>query len=84
MHARIYDHYSARFMSADPQFDATSDSHDINPYTYVINNPLIYTDPKGTHFHLGRMQNPYSAMRICLILFRFISWLRTFGSRYWA
>ena len=47
MNGRIYDPNLGRFMQADPviQFPDFSQSH--NRYSYVLNNPLAYTDPSG-------------------------------------
>lgn len=47
MNGRIYDPNLGRFMQADPviQFPDFSQSH--NRYSYVLNNPLAYTDPTG-------------------------------------
>ena len=49
MNGRIYDPTLARFLQADPfvQFPTNLQSH--NRYSYVMNNPLAYTDPSG-HF----------------------------------
>jgi len=46
-HGRIYDPLLGRFLSADPlvQFAGFDDSY--NRYSYVLNNPLRYTDPSG-------------------------------------
>ena len=49
MNGRIYDPTLARFLQADPfvQFPTNLQSH--NRHSYVMNNPLAYTDPSG-HF----------------------------------
>ena len=49
MNGRIYDPALGRFLQADPfvQFPRDLQSH--NRYSYVMNNPLSYTDPSG-HF----------------------------------
>jgi RHS repeat-associated protein len=44
---RIYDPTLARFMSADPTVPDPSDGQNFNRYTYVLNNPTVYTDPSG-------------------------------------
>ncbi len=51
MNGRIYDPNLGRFMTADPtvQFEGYSQSY--NRYSYVLNNPLSFTDPTG--FGLG-------------------------------
>ena len=43
MNARLYDPLTARFVSADP----IGLQGGPNPYAYVYNNPLFYTDPTG-------------------------------------
>jgi RHS repeat-associated protein len=47
MNGRIYDPLLGRFLSADPtvQFPGFPDSY--NRFSYVLNNPLRYTDPSG-------------------------------------
>ena len=44
MNGRIYDPQLARFLQADPFVE---DTGTLNRYTYVHNNPLLYTDPSG-------------------------------------
>ncbi len=47
MNGRVYDPVLGRFLSPDPvlQFPNYTQGH--NPYAYVLNNPLRYTDPNG-------------------------------------
>lgn len=47
MNGRIYDPLLGRFMSADPTIQSPYDLQSYNRYSYVLNNPLIYTDPTG-------------------------------------
>jgi len=47
MNGRIYDPISAKFTSADPHVTDASDGQNYNRYSYVLNNPLAYTDPTG-------------------------------------
>ena len=47
MNGRIYDPLIGRFMSADPQIQAPGNLQSYNRYSYVMNNPLIFTDPSG-------------------------------------
>jgi RHS repeat-associated protein len=47
MNGRIYDPELGRFLSADPNIQAPLHSQSHNRYSYVINNPLKYTDPSG-------------------------------------
>jgi RHS repeat-associated protein len=50
MNGRVYDAVLARFISADPHIQAGSLSQSYNRYSYVMNNPLKYTDPTGYFF----------------------------------
>ncbi|MBD3792377.1 MAG: hypothetical protein IE918_09615 [Campylobacterales bacterium] len=44
---RVYDSDIGRFLSADTIIQAPHDSQSYNRYSYVRNNPLMYTDPSG-------------------------------------
>lgn len=46
MNGRVYDYNLGRFLSVDPLI-VSSNSQAINPYSYVMNNPLKYYDPTG-------------------------------------
>ena len=50
MNGRVYDATLARFVSADPHIQAGSLSQSYNRYSYVLNNPMKYTDPSGYFF----------------------------------
>ncbi|MBQ4849790.1 RHS repeat-associated core domain-containing protein [Pseudoalteromonas sp. MMG012] len=54
MNGRIYDPTIGRFLQADPHIQAPSNSQSYNRYSYVLNNPLSYTDPSG-YFSLGKI-----------------------------
>jgi RHS repeat-associated protein len=50
MHARYYDPMMGRFLSGDPKLNlkrALRQPQNWNRYSYVMNNPLKYTDPTG-------------------------------------
>lgn len=47
MNGRIYDPLLARFVQADPTLQFTQLSQWYNRYSYVLNNPMTYTDPSG-------------------------------------
>ncbi|KZN66402.1 RHS repeat-associated core domain-containing protein [Pseudoalteromonas luteoviolacea] len=47
MNGRVYDYNLGRFMSVDPVIQAPMNSQSINPYSYIMNNPLAGTDPTG-------------------------------------
>ncbi|MEE2023263.1 RHS repeat-associated core domain-containing protein [Alkalimonas mucilaginosa] len=50
MGGRIYDAHIGRFLQADPFVQSPSNSQNFNRYSYVLNNPLSYTDPSGYIF----------------------------------
>ena len=50
MNGRIYDLTLGRFLQADPLVQAPSNSQNYNRYSYVLNNPISYTDPSGYFF----------------------------------
>lgn len=47
MNGRMYDPQTARFLSPDVVVSDPSNPSSFNPYAYVLNNPLRYTDPSG-------------------------------------
>ena len=47
MNGRAYDPELGRFLSVDPFIQAPTNSQSLNPYSYVMNNPLSGTDPTG-------------------------------------
>jgi hypothetical protein len=47
MNGRIYDPVLGRFLSADPFIQAPGFTLSYNRYAYVVNNPLVLTDPSG-------------------------------------
>ncbi|HFB65846.1 MAG TPA: RHS repeat-associated core domain-containing protein, partial [Aeromonadales bacterium] len=47
MNGRVYDPVMGRFLSADPNIQAPTDTQSLNRYAYVLNNPLSATDPSG-------------------------------------
>jgi RHS repeat-associated protein len=47
MNGRIYDPTLGRFLQADPFIQFPKNSQSYNRYSYVLNNPLSYTDPSG-------------------------------------
>ncbi len=54
MNGRIYDPKLGRFLQADPIVQAPKNSQSLNRYSYVLNNPLSYTDPSG-YFSTGKV-----------------------------
>ena len=53
MNGRVYDPVLARFLSADPHIQDPGNLQSWNRYSYVLNNPLAYTDPSG-YFSLSK------------------------------
>ncbi|VVH58451.1 Rhs-family protein, partial [uncultured Gammaproteobacteria bacterium] len=47
MNGRVYDPQIGRFLSADPHIQDPYNTQSYNRYSYVMNNPLKYTDPSG-------------------------------------
>jgi len=47
MNGRVFDPLIGRFMSADPHIQFPGNLQSYNRYSYVLNNPLSYTDPSG-------------------------------------
>jgi RHS repeat-associated protein len=50
MNGRAYDPTLGRFISADPNIQSPLNSQSLNRYSYVMNNPLSFTDPSGFFF----------------------------------
>lgn len=47
---RYYDPVLARFISPDPFIQAPGNPQNLNRYSYVLNNPVNFTDPSGFFF----------------------------------
>lgn len=47
MNGRVYDYHLGRFLSVDPFIQGVGNSQGVNPYSYILNNPLAGTDPSG-------------------------------------
>ena len=47
MNGRVYDYNLGRFLSVDPFIQFVGNSQGINPYSYIMNNPMAGTDPTG-------------------------------------
>lgn len=47
MGGRVYDPTLARFLSTDPVVQQPHNLQNYNRYSYVLNNPVSYTDPTG-------------------------------------
>jgi RHS repeat-associated protein len=47
MNGRVHNPLLGRFLSADPYIQDANNLQNYNRYSYVLNNPLRYTDPSG-------------------------------------
>jgi RHS repeat-associated protein len=47
MNGRVYDYQLGRFLSVDPIIQFPANSQSLNPYSYIMNNPLSGRDPSG-------------------------------------
>ena len=47
MNGRAYDYQLGRFLSVDPFIQEPGNSQSLNPYSYIMNNPLSGVDPSG-------------------------------------
>ncbi|MBX3692640.1 RHS repeat-associated core domain-containing protein [Dokdonella sp.] len=54
MNGRIYDYALGRFLGVDPIIQFPANSQSLNPYSYILNNPLAGTDPSGYMSRIGR------------------------------
>ncbi|WP_220721441.1 RHS repeat-associated core domain-containing protein [Agarivorans litoreus] len=60
MNGRIYDAEVGRFLQADPHIQAPNNAQNYNRYSYVLNNPMSYTDPSGYFFKkIGKFFKKY-------------------------
>jgi RHS repeat-associated protein len=59
MNGRVFDYNLGRFTGVDPVIQAPLNSQSLNPYSYILNNPLAGTDPTGYRSicDIGRQQN---------------------------
>lgn len=55
MNGRAYDYNLGRFLSVDPFIQEPGNSQSMNPYSYIMNNPLAGTDPSG---YMSQKLNP--------------------------
>ena len=58
MNGRMYDPVLGRMLSPDNYVQNPNNAQNYNRYTYVLNNPLKYTDPSGEkwwHWLLGEI-----------------------------
>ncbi len=69
MNGRIYDPSIGRFLQADPIIQDHYDTQSLNRYSYVMNNPLSYTDPTGySRLRKGAIFNTVASIAIGVFL----------------
>ncbi|WP_459778406.1 RHS repeat domain-containing protein, partial [Photobacterium sp. R1] len=73
MNGRMYDATLGRFVSADSFIQAPNNSQSFNRYSYVLNNPMKYTDPSGHFFkklfkEIGRFMDKYAVAIVQIAL----------------
>jgi len=75
MNGRIFDPTIGRFLQTDPLVQAPHNLQSWNPYTYVFNNPLTYTDPTGL-FSWKKWLRPIAAMVVSVATYgAAVGWL---------
>ncbi len=84
MGGRIYDGKIGRFLQADPfvQFEENSQSY--NRYSYVLNNPMSYTDPSG--FFLDKLWKEikqYAAVIVAVALTYITGGIASYWAAVW-
>jgi RHS repeat-associated protein len=47
MNGRLYDPLLRRFLNADENIQDPANTQNYNKYGYVMNNPMMYSDPDG-------------------------------------
>lgn len=55
MNGRVYDYNLGRFMSVDPLIQSPTSAQSVNPYSYIMNNPLA-----GTVLVYSNLDNQFS------------------------
>lgn len=68
--ARYYDSKIGHFISPDSMIPDLSDSQQFNRYSYVLNNPLMLTDPTGHEIQYYKDGIPYNEEGIPVIIVR--------------
>ncbi|MDQ7049255.1 MAG: RHS repeat-associated core domain-containing protein [Enterobacterales bacterium] len=80
MNGRVYDPTLGRFLSADPNIQAPTDTQSLNRYSYVLNNPLSATDPSGYFFSKLKKYWRTIASIVITIYFPMIGWVGDLGA----
>ena len=64
MNGRAYDYNLGRFLSVDPFIQFPENSQSLNPYSYIMNNPLAGTDPSGYAANYANRESDYDTRSI--------------------
>ncbi len=56
MNGRVYDPYTSQFLSPDPFVQDPTNPQNYNRYSYVLNNPLKFTDQVGYNYMIDGME----------------------------
>ena len=84
MSGRVYDPRIARFISADPYITQPFHSQGLNRYSYVLNNPLAFTDPSGFDAVPCLANEAGTCVEITVIGLTWADYMRTFGGAHSA
>ncbi|NLD44520.1 MAG: hypothetical protein GX657_13625, partial [Chloroflexi bacterium] len=57
--ARWYDPTTGRFLQPDPLVPSYQNPQSLNRYSYVLGNPLRFTDPSGHYIHVEDALGPF-------------------------
>ncbi|WP_281284232.1 FG-GAP-like repeat-containing protein [Exilibacterium tricleocarpae] len=68
MNGRVYDARLGRFLQADPFVQFPDSTQSYNRYSYVLNGPLVYTDPSG-YFSFKSAFKIFSAVVISVVTY---------------
>jgi RHS repeat-associated protein len=79
MNGRIYDPMIGRFLQPDPIISEPYNSQNFNRYAYVLNNPLMYTDPSG-YSTWTEIRRPVAAIIVAVITYNAAMFLATEGT----
>ncbi|TQV88051.1 fibronectin type III domain-containing protein [Aliikangiella coralliicola] len=80
MNGRVYDYNIGRFLSVDPFIQEPGNSQSMNPYSYIMNNPMAGTDPSGYYADMLDNGRCTDASFACFMSMMGIGWAMDNGS----